>query len=239
VALVDLPVSRLPGVGPRTERLLQRLNVRTIGEMRMLSRDSLRAMLGMPGLVLYERCRGEDTLPVSRREIPRSIQRETSFHQDTIDRTTIEGTLHYLTERAANTMRRLGLQARQAGVKVRYGDGIEESATRKLPSPTEIDSEIFDFAMKVLKAIHTRRAALHLVGVVLTGFVADNGFRQLEIIGTAAASSRRERGLLESLDAIRERYGHASVVCGRSLDLLGKLAQDDHGFILRTSSLTK
>jgi DNA polymerase IV len=237
--LLDLPVSRLPGVGPRTERLLQRLNVRTIGEMRMLSRDSLRAMLGMPGLALYERCRGEDTLPVSRREIPRSIQRETSFHQDTIDRTTIEGTLHYLTERAANTMRRLGLQARQAGVKVRYGDGIEESMTRKLPSPTEIDSEIFDFAMKVLKVIHTRRAALHLVGVVLTGFIADNGFRQLEIIGTAAASSRRERGLLESLDAIRERYGYASVVCGRSLDLLGKLAQDDHGFILRTSSLTK
>jgi hypothetical protein len=93
--------------------------------------------------------------------------------------------------------------------------------------------------MKVLKVIHTRRAALHLVGVVLTGFVADSGFRQLEIIGTAAASSRRERGLLESLDAIRERYGYASVVCGRSLDLLGKLAQDDHGFILRTSSLTK
>jgi DNA polymerase-4 len=237
--LLDLPVSRLPGVGPRTERLLQKLNVRTIREMRLLSRDSLRAMLGMPGLALHERCRGEDTIPVTRREIPRSIQRETSFHQDTIDRTIIEGTLHYLTERAANTMRRLGLRARQVGVKVRYGDDVEESATRKLPAPTEIDSEIFDHALRILKSIHTRRAALHLVGMVLTGFVADSGFRQLEIAGDAAASSRRERGLLESLDAIRERYGHASVVCGRSLDLLGKLAQDDHGFILRTSSLTK
>jgi hypothetical protein len=53
------------------------------------------------------------------------------------------------------------------------------------------------------------------------------------------ADQRRELSLLESLDEIRRRYGYASVVCGRSLHLLGKLEQDDHGFILRTSSLTR
>ena len=250
--LRDLPVSRLPGVGPKTEELFRKLNIRTVSEMRLLSRESLQAMLGIPGALLHERCRGEDTQPVSEREVPRSIRRETSFHSDTIDREAIEGTLYYLTERAANTMRRQGLEARHIGVKIRYSDSIEESATRKLPQSTQLDSELFELARGILRAIHARRVALRLVGVVLTGFRRDLGVRQAllfetsegagtgaSMAGRVVSSVRRERRLLDSLDSIRGRYGYSSVVCGKSLHLLGTVEQDDHGFVLRTSSLTQ
>ena len=249
--LRDLPVSRLPGVGPKTEELFRKLNIRTVNEMRLLSRESLQAMLGIPGALLHERCRGEDTQPVSEREVPRSIRRETSFHTDTIDREAIEGTLYYLTERAANTMRRQGLEARHIGVKIRYTDSIEESATRKLPQSTQLDSELFELARGILGTIHSRRVALRLVGVVLGGFRRDLGVRQALLFeetpegagadgsGRVVSSVRRERRLLESLDSIRGRYGYSSVVCGKSLHLLGTVEQDDHGFVLRTSSLTK
>ena len=243
----ELPVSRLPGVGPKTAKLLEKLNVRTVREMRAISCDSFRAMLGLPGVVLHARCRGEDTQPISRREIPRSISRETSFHENTTASDIIEGTLHYLTERASNTMRKFRLEARQLGVKIRYSDGIEESAIRKLAAPTRLDSELFDLGRRILKSLFTRRAALHLIGTVLTGFIPDTGFRQLQLLDSDTRcpleeehrGPEQERSLLESLDAIRERYGHASVVCGKSLHLLGKVEQDDHGFVLRTSSLTK
>jgi DNA polymerase-4 len=249
--LRDLPVSRLPGVGPKTEDLLRKLNIRTVSEMRLLSRESLQAMLGIPGALLHERCRGEDTQPVSEREVPRSIRRETSFHGDTIDREAIEGTLYYLTERAANTMRRQGLEARHIGVKIRYSDSAEESATRKLPQSTQLDSELFEHARGILATIHARRVALRLVGVVLGGFRRDLGVRQALLFetpggagaevmaGEVVSSARRERRLLESLDSIRSRYGYSSVVCGKSLHLLGTVEQDDHGFVLRTSSLTR
>jgi DNA polymerase-4 len=249
--LRDLPVSRLPGVGPKTEELFRKLNIRTVSEMRLLSRESLQAMLGIPGALLHERCRGEDTQPVNEREVPRSIRRETSFHSDTIDRETIEGTLYYLTERAANTMRRQGLEARHIGVKIRYSDSAEESASRKLPQSTQLDSELFELARGILGTIHSRRVALRLVGVVLGGFRRDLGVRQALLFetperagadgtaGRVVSSVRRERKLLESLDSIRGRYGYSSVVCGKSLHLLGTVEQDDHGFVLRTSSLTK
>jgi len=282
--LPGLPVSRLPGVGPRTERLLAKLTIRTIGDLRLLSRDSLRNMLGIPGLVLHDRCRGRDTQPVSAREIPRSIRRETSFHEDTIDRETIDGTLYYLTERAANTLRQLRLEARQVSLKIRYSDFVERSITRKLRAPTQLDSDLFTGAVRILEALYTRRVALRLIGVGLMGLIPDSGLRQMDLFterssqdaglqsgageggpggdpdGAARWSvqpftlehrdlqardlqdrdlEHRELKLLESLDAIRKRYGYSSVVCGRSLNLLGKLPQDDHGFILRTSSLTK
>jgi len=249
----DLPVIRLPGVGPKTAKLLGKLNIRTIGEMRLLSEDSLRNLLGMPGLILYARCRGQDTQVISPREIPRSIRRETSFHQDTTDRETVDGVLYYLTERATNTARRLGLKARQVGVKIHYCDGLEEETTRKLTTPTQLDTEVYSFALGLFERLYVRRVALHRVGVALAGLIPDDGFRQLEIFEAGGSSSatevvadpcvglrsqRRERTLLAHIDQIRERYGYASVVCGKSLHLLGKLEQDDHGFLLRTSSLT-
>jgi len=45
--------------------------------------------------------------------------------------------------------------------------------------------------------------------------------------------------LCRSLDQIRERFGYSSVVSGPSIQLLGKLPQDAHGYILRTPCLTR
>lgn len=239
--ICNLPVSHLPGVGPKTERLLEKLNVRTIGAMRALPRDSLQRMLGTPGLVLHDRCRGLDTQPVSTLEIPRSIRRETSFSEPTIDPGTIDGTLYYLTERAAKTLRQMHLKTRQLGVKIRTTDGWEDHSIRKLSAPTNLDGELFAAALRLLRQLHTRRVALHLVGVVLTGLVPDNGLQQLDLFDDAGRTKAQhtESQLLEQLDQIRDRYGYSAVVCGRSIQLLGKLEQDDHGFVLRTSSLTQ
>jgi hypothetical protein len=45
--------------------------------------------------------------------------------------------------------------------------------------------------------------------------------------------------LYRALDTIRDRWGHAAVVKGESIHLLGELEQNDYGFVLRTPSLTK
>lgn len=260
--LRPLPVRLLPGVGPRTAAVLRKLNIETIEEMRALSRDSLKAMFGQNGVLLYERCRGEDTRVVSTREIPRSISRETSFHEDTISSEAIEGMLYYLSERAANTLRKLGLKTRTVEVKIRYADFQEAAGSRGLQTPTQIDKEIFEAALALRRTLHSRRAALRLIGVTLSRLVPDDGTRALDLFesdggipggpggpsgeedlierATRLARERgRELGLCRSLDRIRDRYGYSSVVSGKSIHLLGKLPQDAYGYILRTPSLTR
>ena len=268
--LRPLPIDRLPGVGMRTEAVLRKLNIATIEDLRALSRDSLKAMFGLNGLILYQRCRGEDTRAVGGREIPRSIRRETSFHQDTTSREEIEGMLHYLTERAANTLRKLGLKTRTVEVKICSADFERSAASRTLRTPTQLDGEIFETVLALRRSAHTRRAALRLVGVALSRLVPDDGTRPLDlfetmpaagspvgpaggkppaprpdgedILNAVARSARRRRHALRlcsSLDEIRERFGYSSVVCGKSLHLLGKLPQDAYGYVLRTPSLTK
>ena len=87
----------------------------------------------------------------------------------------------------------------------------------------------------MLGQLHTRRVALRHAGVVLSGFVWKGDAGRLFESRSAADSGRLHR----AVDAVRDRYGHAAVVAGKSLELLGRLKQNDYGFVLRTPSLTK
>jgi len=231
-----LPIEKLPGVGHATAETLRRLNVRTIEDLRPFSAPDLERLFGAPGRALYERCRGRDTQPVTVREIPGSISRETSFHQDTIDPGEIAGMLYYLTERAVRTARGLSLKTQTVGVRVRYSDSGGDAASRSLPGPSDRDKEIYDQALELLTRLHTRRESLHGVGVVLSNFVSDAA-GQLQLFD-GGRGPRLDR-LYESLDRVRDRFGHSAVVAGQSVRLLGRLEQDGYGFVLRTPSLTK
>jgi len=234
--LVGLPVDKLPGVGRRTTELLSTLNVRTVGDLRHLSRLDLVRLLGRSGSVLHSRAFGRDTRAVTLKEIPQSISRETSFHRDTSSPSEIRGMLYYLTERAARTMRRLGLKARTVTVRIRYSGGGSQSMARSLPLASSCDDQLFRLASRILRAIYRNRAALHLVEVSLSGFHASLS-EQGDLYGRSGSGTREV--LSGRLDAIRNRYGHSAVVAGPSINLLGKLGRDSRGFILRTPSLTK
>src|SRR5580693_640793 len=58
--LPPLPVSRLPGVGRVTEERLEKLGVRTVGDLCALERSQLEAGFGRHGQRLYELARGID-----------------------------------------------------------------------------------------------------------------------------------------------------------------------------------
>lgn len=234
--LRDRPIEDLPGAGPATARVLRTLGMQTIADLRELPASDLGALFGANGLALYERCRGLDTAAVSEREVPRTISRETTFHRETIDPAEIEAMLYYLLERAMRAARGLGLRVGCLAVRIRYNDFHGEAASRALPEPTVLDCEAYALATQLLKRIHTRRAALRHIGVVLSHFSRDASYQP------ALFDERQEmrlRSLYRSIDAIRQRFGHSAVVAGRSLDLLGKLEQDSYGYVLRTPSLTK
>lgn len=231
-----LPVDKLPGVGHATAVVLRRLNIKTIEGLRVLSPEQLETMFGAPGRLLYERCRGRDTQPVSVREVPQSISRETSFHRPTTDPGEIGGMLYYLVERAMRATRSLALRARTVHVKIRYVDSGGVAASRTLPEATDRDEDVSILARELLAKLHGRRESLHGIGVVLSGFVLA-GAGQLDLFDPDRGP--RLDSLYRSLDRVRDRFGHSAVVAGPSISLIGQLEQDGYGFVLRTPSLTK
>jgi len=236
-----MPVEKIPGVGRTTHEILSKLNVRTAADLQALPLEYLRCLFGRNGEILYRRCRGLEG-GLMAHEVPRSISRETSLRPETGDRGEIEGVLHYLTGRAARTLRSLGLACRAVGVKVCYADGLRRSASRALPRPARLDGELFNAALGILDTLLARRAALRLVGVVLSSLSATGGL-QTELYGDVARTTLRgvdrEHALCRSIDCVRDRFGHGAIVSGRSLYLMNKLKRDRYGYILRTASLTK
>ncbi len=232
----DLPVEKLPGVGHAHARTLRSLNVRTAGEMRALPVEVLERLFGAPGRLLHERCRGGDTAVVSEREIPLSISRETSLHRDSADRREIEGLLEYLTGRACRTARELGIRPRTISVRLRYSDGEGDEQARSLRQPSDADPVVLALALETLGRLFTRRVALHLVGLTLSNF-ARAGAEQGALFDEREAG--RRVALYRAFDDVRRAYGHGVLVSGRALHLKGHLEEDEHGFVLRTPSLTR
>jgi DNA polymerase-4 len=234
--LRDRPVGELPGVGPATAKVLERLNVATIGSLSRLPVWSLEALFGAGGTALYERSHGRDSRLISRREIPQSISRETSFRVDTSGGEEVASTLHYLAERAMKTLRGMGLSTRRVRVKIRYSDFTGDAASKSLPRYTNLDSEVFEVAREMLRRLWRRRVSLHGVGIVLSGFM----FSANEQPGLFDGESRKRlAGLYHAIDEVRDRYGYGAIMAGKSLELLKSLPRNDNGFILRTPSLTK
>jgi DNA polymerase-4 len=230
------PIEQLAGVGHAHAKTLRSMNLNTIGELRALSAEVLESLFGAPGRLLHERCRGRDTGPVHEREIPLSISRETSFHRDTAAGLEIEGMLEYLVGRACRAARELGIRARTVSVRLRYADGEGAERARSLRMPSDADPVTLGLALDLLRAQFTRRVALHAVGVTLSHFVPAAG-EQGALFDEREAGRRAE--LYRAFDRVRGAYGHGVLVSGRALHLKGRLAEDRHGFILRTPSLTK
>ena len=244
-SLMKLPAKSLPGIGAKTAGRLGDMNITTVAQLHRLSRRDLRAIFGELGEVLYERCRGRDLQPDARAggagarrrggKLPKTISRETTFHSPQCDHKQIRAMLFYLLERAMRTVRQAGLETTTVELTIRYDDGKQCAARRALPQATQFDREVFDRVGGLFRRLYTRRVALRHVGVVLSGLrPADNGPTLFH-----RPAETRTRSLHETIDAIRDRWGHAAVVTGESIDLLGRLRQNDYGFVLRTPSLAK
>jgi len=134
--LRPLPVRALYGVGKKTEEVLNKAGIDTIGSMQDYPGD-LRALVGSFGPVLKRFAFGEDDRPLELGDEIKSISNEETFLHDTEDRKVLR---HCLREQAADLserMKRRRLSAHTVQVKLRYGDfttltrqiSVEESIT--------------------------------------------------------------------------------------------------------------
>jgi len=234
--LAPLPIGDLPGVGRKTAEILAGYNLHQVAQLRQIDRTRLIKTFGPAGESLYDRCRGIDPTPVEANGPAKSISRETTFEQDTIDRRTIRAMLFYLTERACMRLRQTHTKARTVAVKIRYADFDTKIHARTLAEYTDHEEDVYRVVLELLERVYQRRVQLRLVGVHLSHLSA-GPHRQTNFL-TEARHARRNR-LHESIDALRARLGFSAVTVGQSIDLLKTHQSDRHGFRLRTACLSR
>jgi DNA polymerase-4 len=200
------PVQALWGVGPSTLRRLERLGVRTVGDVARLPAGTLEAAVGVAhGRHLAALARGEDDRPVEPDRPPKSIGHEETFPDDVTDRRRLEVIVVRLADAVATRLRAHHLTGRTVTLKLRYGD------FRTITRSTTVDPPVDD-AVAVSTAARSLLAGVDLAGGIRLAGVAvsrleSNEDRQLSLderqSGWTAAS--------DAVDAIRARFGVDSI----------------------------
>src|SRR6266850_374480 len=140
--LRDLPISRLWGVGPKTELRLHEMGFRTIGELAAASRESLVRSLGSLGEHLYQLSQGKDDRPVVPNWEPKSISSETTFDEDTDDRELLLRTILELSDHVAERLRKDDYRARKVTLKLRYSNFSTYTKQHSLRKQIQTGDEI-------------------------------------------------------------------------------------------------
>lgn len=233
--LAPLPIAMLPCVGAKTETALRRMGVTTIGQLAALPPSLLRGSLGLPGEAIHRYALGIDDRKIEPPSPPKSISRETTFSQDTLDRPFLRATLHYLSERVGAELRRDGRRARCITLKLRYADFSSISRSRTLKEATDADRAIFDIGLELLESsISQRRQRVRLIGIGVSGLVA--GGRQLSLLDP---SPERWTRLDRVIDRIRNRYGFTAIQRGRTLLLRDFFPSERDEYLLQTPALSR
>jgi DNA polymerase-4 len=120
--LAPLPVRRLHGVGPATERSLAELGVTTVADLRRLDVDALTRRFGRWGEALHAFARGVDDRPVTVDRERKSLGTETTYARDLDEAAAVEGELVRLAGEVAEDLQKRRLLARTVTIKVRYAD---------------------------------------------------------------------------------------------------------------------
>lgn len=163
--LRELPVRKLWGVGPRTEKRLKDLGVNTIGELAKLPHQFLERNFGpVLGKTLYEHAKGIDDSPVVPFYEPDSFGREVTFEEDTLDIHIIRETLYALTEDVTARLKDTGYKGGTVTIKVRYSDFKTITRSAALEEKSDSMNDIWKAALSLLEAVDFPKAA-RLVGV--------------------------------------------------------------------------
>ena len=199
--LAPLPVSRLWGVGPKTEKVVLALGLRTIGDVAKAEDAWLERELGSLGPWLSALARGIDPRPVEPDREAKSIGAEETFEED-LEGEDLHPFLHGQALRVAARLRRAGVRARAIHLKVKSATFHTTTRQRTLPEPTDDGALIYTVVRELLTHVPPGR-------VRLTGVHASHLGAQLPL--PDGPSGRRIR-LNASIDRIHERFGPDALI---------------------------
>ena len=207
------PVGLLWGVGAAMQRRLAGDGIYRIGELREFQDAELVRRYGAIGTRLARFSRGEDGRAVKPGRVAKSVSSETTFGEDIRAFDALEAKLWRQCDRVAQRMRKSELIGRTATLKLRTADFRILTRSRTLTAPTQLAEVLFHAVLPLLKKEANGRL-YRLIGVGLSGLESDENAPQADLFG---AEDERTAVLEKTVDGLRDRFGDAAPVKGRSL----------------------
>jgi len=213
--LEPLPVSRIWGIGKKTEYELKIKNINTIGDIQKIDKNKLIEWFGKHGIRFWEFSRGIDDRNVETEYKAKSISKEITFEKDVGDLELIRKTMLELSENIAYQLRRENIYASTIDIKIRLNDFTTFTRAHTISKPTRNPKIIFKTAQKLFGDFMNEKKIIEksnpkmfrLIGVKTTNFSDTCENSQLALFEDDKCNEEdKSDKLYDALDRINKKY---------------------------------
>ncbi len=215
--LAPLPVGQLWGVGEQTSIVLQRLGLKTVGDVAACRPAVLENALGAHGAALALLARGCDSREVVPGQVAKSVGAEETFETDLVEPVSMLGALLKLSDRVASRLRGQGISGQTISLKIRLSTFETFNRSRTLGQETDSATAVYRVAQELLERFIDGRppsgCRVRLLGVSvanLSQWPASNQMVFDREPEWAAAET--------ALDRVRMRFGEDALGFGALLE---------------------
>lgn len=220
-----MPVSSLYMCGKSSVKTLEKLGIRTIGELAQANKDILTSHLKSHGVLLWEYANGIDSsLVTSAPSEAKGVGNSITLPHDV---TTHEEAYHYLRTLADSVARRLRHAQQLAGmvsVEIKYSSFQSVSHQKIMSAPSNTSDILYKEACLLFNKLWNG-SPIRLLGIRSTKLSGISEPAQLSLFDyeqethvKKEPSAQKLAALDKTLDNIRKKYGNDAVIRGSLLD---------------------
>ncbi|NIZ15445.1 DNA polymerase IV [Phaeobacter sp. HF9A] len=212
--LRDKPVRLIWGIGPAAQAALEKAGIRAFSDLLRWERRDLHERFGSMGDRLWHLARGEDNRKVSARNPVKSISKETTFFEDTMQMEVLDGHLWRLAVQVSDRAKAKQLAGRVVTLKLKRATHSSLTRRQSLHSPTQIADQIYRTAKGLLDHA-VDQGPFRLLGCGISELAPED---QADLTGDLLDPDAERRATLErASDEIRKRFGRDAILKGRAL----------------------
>ena len=203
-----LPVSELFMVGRRSLPKLQKMGIKTIGDLAKSDEKLLIKNFGKYGKMIWEYSNGIDNEEVNYiKEKPKNIGNSITLPYDYNNIEKIEEVLLALVEQVSYRLRNQEMFANVVNIQIKTNEFKVFSHQRKLDFATDSTKIIGKEAKKLLTEIYNN-TPIRLIGVSVSGLV-EKEERQISLFENI--ENEKQKKIDSVLDNIKEKYGYEAI----------------------------
>ena len=203
-----LPVSELFMVGRRSLPKLQKMGIKTIGDLAKSDEKLLIKNFGKYGKMIWEYSNGIDNEEVNYiKEKPKNIGNSITLPYDYNNIEKIEEVLLALVEQVSYRLRNQEMFANVVNIQIKTNEFKFFSHQRKLDFATDSTKIIGKEAKKLLTEIYNN-TPIRLIGVSVSGLV-EKEERQISLFENI--ENEKQKKIDSVLDNIKEKYGYEAI----------------------------
>ncbi|HCD09789.1 MAG TPA: DNA polymerase IV [Thermoanaerobacter sp.] len=169
--LKPLPVSKVYGIGQKSEERLKSMGINTIGDLLKLSQENLVEIFGKAGVEIYLRIRGIDERPVETMREIKSIGKEKTLEKDTKDKKLLLRYAKLFSDIISEELFRERLYARTVTVKIKTSDFTVHTKSKTLNKYIRLGEDIYDVAYEIIESLKLDQY-IRLIGLSVSNLSA-------------------------------------------------------------------